>query len=725
MRAEHRFQPSRWLWVLAAIISWLIAASTWSLIGIGRDLVVMRREAQKLAASWESSMHSLTLEFDRLAKHAAATCDSETIREMVRASFTSPITRAYFVRTEADAAWCGPLGARGALPVVIDRPTDTTLQLFTRTGGGTSVIYVSTLRGTTHLVAELDPRFQQIDVLRSAANVDAWDRDIRVGGSTIPFLNSPRIHHPSLTLLARTTASPSGAVIVEQRITWSHTLARLARSVWGLMVVVLLGTLGIVALAVKRLIERTSPERRLLQALRKRRFEPFVQPIVSTTSGQCVGGEVLMRWRHPTRGVLPPAEFIELAEATQLIVAMSNLIMTKARDQLAPLLAAQPALYFAFNVTPSQLRRPDIVNELQRLFDASSLAPRSVVLEITEREFVDRSSLDALRQLRDAGFRLAIDDFGTGQSSLALIEQLPLDRIKLDREFVRQIVDVHTPRPVLDAIITLAHAMGVPLIAEGVERQTEWDYLVARGVQYVQGFLIARPLPIGGFAEWIQHHRVTQRELAGAAVRTPSMGWATDKWTLRANRSDKAAAEMDLAAMVRVMSSSGGLDSRDRMHALRRYPHCFVATEAVDWMVERLELSRPSAIRLGQRLTALGLFEHVAEEHDFADAYLFFRMPDVVSPVGSTPPVNWPDLATVADRLRGSDGPRPGTTQRWLIRYQDAITGSALCDWLERTFSMPRGDVVQLGEEVMRRGTIIHVHDDRSFTDSGELFRIR
>ncbi len=758
IRAEHQFQPSRWLWVLAAGSSWLLAAFIWSLIGIGRDLIVMRREALLLAESWEMSMRSLARDFDRLGVRVGSTCDSATIREIVRASFTSPIARAYFVRTAAGDAWCGPLGARNKLPVVVASPSDSTLVLLTRAGGSVPVIYASTLRGTAHLVAELDPRFQQLDVLRSAANVDSWDRDIQVDGSTIPFLYSPRIHRPSPILLSRTTAgpshsavvhffhtprihrpsltllastgaspgeSPSHAVIIEQRLTWSHTLARLARGAWGLSIVALFGTLGLVALAVKRLVDRTSPERRLVQAIRKRRFEPFVQPIVSTTSGECVGGEVLLRWRHPIRGVLPPAEFIELAEQTQMIVAMSDLIMTKARDQLAPLVADQPALYFAFNVTPAQLRRPDIVSELQSLFDTSSLSPESVLLEITEREFVDKTSLEALRQLRDVGFRLAIDDFGTGQSSLALMQHLPLDRIKLDREFVRQIDDAHTPRPVLDAIIALAHTMGVPLIGEGVERQEEWDYLAARGVQYIQGFMISRPLPIAGFSEWVAQNRVAQGARARSPVRTPSFDRATDQWRFRAKRGDHAASEVDLQALVRALSSSGGLDSRDRMHALRLYPHCFVATEAVDWMVERLGLSRPAAVRLGQRLTALGYFEHVAEEHDFADAHLFFRMAEVSSPAGATTPLNWPDLAMVAERLRCADSPRRSTKQRRLIRYQEAITGTALCNWMQQQFSLSRSEVVQLGNGLMRHGTIIHVHDDRPFTASGELFRIR
>jgi EAL domain-containing protein (putative c-di-GMP-specific phosphodiesterase class I) len=752
-RLEHRFHPSRWLWVIAVGGSWLLAALVWSLVGAGRDMVVMRREAVELADSWDLSMRALTRDFDRLGGSVSPTCGSTTIRELVRASVTSPIARTFLARTSTGDVWCGPLGLRTAPPIVVDQPTDTRLLLSTRVGGTGGVIYATTLRGSTQLVAELDPRFQQIDVLRSAANVEAWDRDIRVGGSTIPFLHSPRIERPSLILLGRTTtsgshsvvvhflhsprihrpsqtllagtaASPSHAVVVEQRITWSHTLARLGRSVWGLSLVAILAALGIVALVVKRLIDRSSPERRLLQAIRKRRFEPFVQPIVSTTSGQCVGGEVLMRWRHPVRGVLPPSEFIQLAEETQLIVAMTNLIMIKARDQLAPLLAVQPELYFAFNVTPCQLRRPGIVNELLRLFDSSSLAPRSVVLEITEREFVDRTTLEALRELRAAGFRLAIDDFGTGQSSLALIEQLPLDRIKIDREFVRQIDDADTPRPVLDAIIAIAKTMGVPLIAEGVEHQVQWDYLTARGVQYVQGFLIARPLPMAGFAKWAAQHHVTPRMLAGAPVRTASLGRAINQRTSRADHDDSGAHTGDVDALVRAMSSPDGLESRDRMHAMRRYQHCFVATEAVDWMVERLGLSRPSAERLGQRLTALGHFEHVVEEHDFADAYLFFRLLDTSAPSGAAPPSYWLEPATVAQRLRGQDGPQCGTKQRRLIRYQDCITGSDLAAWMEEQFSVPAGDVAQLGNGLMRLGAIIHVHDDRPFSASGELFRI-
>lgn len=155
--------------------------------------------------------------------------------------------------------------------------------------------------------------------------------------------------------------------------------------------------------------------RRIERALRKRQFEPFVQPIVDMASGRCVGGEVLMRWAHPERGPLLPSELIEEAERTGLIVAMSSLVMGRAAHRLAPLAQANPALYFSFNITAGQLRRPNLAAELADIFNADTLPQAQVLLDLTEREALDPLTQRTVRALHAAGWRIAIDDFGTGQ----------------------------------------------------------------------------------------------------------------------------------------------------------------------------------------------------------------------------------------------------------------------------------------------------------------------
>jgi EAL domain-containing protein (putative c-di-GMP-specific phosphodiesterase class I) len=318
-------------------------------------------------------------------------------------------------------------------------------------------------------------------------------------------------------VLARVVlASSSLPVSLHAELRASDVWRAMRGAVLPWLVAALAIALGATLLIDQRLAARGSPERRMLRAMRKRQFEPVAQPIVSLATGECVGAEVLMRWAHPVRGLLPPAEFIALAEESGMIVPMSEILMRKARDQLAPLARRYPHLYFSFNVTSAQLRDPAFPAKARAIFDEVSLPPRAVLLELIEREAVDRQGELALAQLRSLGFRLAMDDFGTGESSLASLQALAFDRIKVDREFVRTIDEHSRRRPVLDTVIRLGHDLGVPLIAEGVETRAQWDYLSARGVQAVQGFLVARPMPIDAFGRWLDEHARKAPSVAGS-----------------------------------------------------------------------------------------------------------------------------------------------------------------------------------------------------------------
>jgi EAL domain-containing protein (putative c-di-GMP-specific phosphodiesterase class I) len=251
---------------------------------------------------------------------------------------------------------------------------------------------------------------------------------------------------------------------------------------------------------------RMSPESKMKIALQKRQIEPVIQPIVSLATGECLGGEVLMRWKHPVRGLIPPAEFISLAEENGMIVPMSEMLMRKARDQLAELKGS--TMYFSFNVTAAQLRDPMFPQKILKIFDSTGLPPKSVVIELTEREAIGEQDGEILIRLRALGFRIAIDDFGTGQSSLSMLQALQIDRIKIDREFVRTIDESTERRPVLDTIVMLAKELAVPVIAEGIETQAQWDYLAKRKVEAAQGYLIAKPMLISDFIKWLDTREV-------------------------------------------------------------------------------------------------------------------------------------------------------------------------------------------------------------------------
>jgi EAL domain-containing protein (putative c-di-GMP-specific phosphodiesterase class I) len=502
--------------------------------------------------------------------------------------------------------------------------------------------------------------------------------------------------------------------------------AALGWAALGLMLVA-----GGAALAQQHMRRRDRPEVRLRRALRKRRFEPAVQPIVEARSGRCVGVEVLLRLSHPVRGPVSPVEFIALAEATGLITPIFELLVAKARDQLAPIARRYPDLVFAFNLAPSQLQDPGLADRLTAAFDDASLQPARILLEITERDLVDDVAARGVAVLRERGFRVAIDDFGTGQSSLATLERLRVDRIKIDREFVRRIDEPDAGTVVLDAIIGLAQRLGTPLVAEGVETDTQRRWLADRGVDCLQGYFFARPMTVGAFAAWIDG---ANRD--GASVPTgrgrvdeaappdepraalASQGGAWFAWGAGAR-----VAALDPERVAAWMRGVDGVDLRDRYWGLRTWPCSFVGREAVDWLVARFALERAQAVRLGQRMAALGLIEHVAQEHDFADAMLFYRFRDPAAEVGAPGGVAGVDLRALIHEMRGVHGVQLLAHDWRGVRYRRAFTGARATRWLQRHLGVDRDAAEAVARALLRTGAIRHVDDERGFRSNREPFR--
>ncbi|MEZ5659976.1 MAG: EAL domain-containing protein [Burkholderiaceae bacterium] len=308
--------------------------------------------------------------------------------------------------------------------------------------------------------------------------------------------------------LCSTVVSNSFHLVLELAPSTHALSAMIIERVAAAWLVAALLSLAGVASINRAVQDRFSIVRRLRRALRRREIEPVVQPFVDAASGRCVGAEVLMRWRHPIRGLLVPAEFLAIAEQTGLITDMTWQLLAKSRDRLDPIVRRDPDLLFSFNFGVQMLRDPSFVARLDEEFRDCALRPANVCIELLERDAVDDRSIDMLHRLRRAGYKVAIDDFGTGQSSLALLSQIGFDTLKIDREFVRAIDGDSMNRPVLTAIIDLAERLGVRTTAEGVETIEQHRYLLARGVDVLQGYLIARPMPISEFESWLQRNRV-------------------------------------------------------------------------------------------------------------------------------------------------------------------------------------------------------------------------
>ncbi|OHT21458.1 putative bifunctional diguanylate cyclase/phosphodiesterase [Edaphosphingomonas haloaromaticamans] len=220
---------------------------------------------------------------------------------------------------------------------------------------------------------------------------------------------------------------------------------------------------------------------------------PFYQPILSLQSGHLVGFESLARWCHPIRGIIDPAVFIPIAEDVDLINDLSFALLRQAcRDA-----RDWPGhLTLSINISPLQIRRPDLAIRLLQTLYAGGLAPGRLILEITESALVEdiAAARATILSLRNAGVKVALDDFGTGYSSLHHLRELQFDRIKIDRSFIATL-DSFAGGKIVRAIVDLGHGLGMPVTAEGVETIEQADTLSLLGCAYGQGFLFGRPLP--------------------------------------------------------------------------------------------------------------------------------------------------------------------------------------------------------------------------------------
>jgi diguanylate cyclase (GGDEF)-like protein len=246
----------------------------------------------------------------------------------------------------------------------------------------------------------------------------------------------------------------------------------------------------------------------LHRALERNEFALRYQPIIRLADDRIVGAEALIRWIHPERGLMSPAEFIPLAEDTGLIVEIGAWVLAHACKQLRHLTDAHPELTglgMAVNVSVKQLRSTGIVNTVIDAVTDAGIAPNRLTIEMTESVFVD--DLDAIRdvltQLRAFGVRIAVDDFGTGYSSLAYLKHLPLDALKIDRSFVDGLATDPCDEAIVGSALNISRALGLLAVAEGVETAAQLAMLRSLGCQYAQGFLFAKPVTDSELAELV------------------------------------------------------------------------------------------------------------------------------------------------------------------------------------------------------------------------------
>ncbi len=251
-----------------------------------------------------------------------------------------------------------------------------------------------------------------------------------------------------------------------------------------------------------RALQKLSLTNELRRALERDELRLFYQPKVDLQSGVVLGAEALVRWQHPERGLVPPGEFIPLAEENGLVVPLGNWVMREAcRQSREWQLAGRRVPRISVNVSSHQFRQGDLREILAGILTETGADPQNLTLELTEGVIMDNAekNLETLRRLKEMGMKLSIDDFGTGYSSLSYLNKFPLDELKNDRSFVMEIKGPDERCAIITAIIAMAHSLGLRVVAEGVETEPQRAYLAAEGCDEYQGYFKSKPVPAGEF----------------------------------------------------------------------------------------------------------------------------------------------------------------------------------------------------------------------------------
>jgi sensor c-di-GMP phosphodiesterase-like protein len=439
-----------------------------------------------------------------LARSGLAPCSAGSEALMRRIHLTSPYIQA-LGHVRNDALFCSSLG-KAALPLGRDsfraesgytfysnvpvdgRPgplvgvakdgyaalihRDLPLDIWTAVPGVSLAILHPDRRRPTIVRGHVDPGW--LGRLDGRATLTFVDREVMVA-----IVHSPRYLYSALAAIP----------VADLR---ARTRAAALRLVPAGLVVGFTAAAAILLLARRRMSMAAS----LRAALRRKEFFLVYQPLVDLDSGAWVGVEALLRWRRATGELVGPDLFIPIAEQTGLISRLTECVLELAEAEAGRFLAAHPGFHIGINLSPADLRSPAVLRHVDRLLAASGAGGSNLMIEITERGFIDlESARSVIGELRSRGIGVAIDDFGTGYSSLSYLETLDLDYLKIDRSFIEAIGTGAPTSQVVGHIIAMARALDLAMIAEGVESEAQRAFLRANGVQYAQGWLFGKPMP--------------------------------------------------------------------------------------------------------------------------------------------------------------------------------------------------------------------------------------
>jgi diguanylate cyclase (GGDEF)-like protein len=266
-----------------------------------------------------------------------------------------------------------------------------------------------------------------------------------------------------------------------------------------------------------RAVSRLQLESDLRQAIEQKEFCVYYQPIISLQTGRLAGFEALVRWNHPRRGLVAPADFIPVAEETGLIVPIGQWVLNEACAQVRQWQIDSPShrsLSLSVNLSARQVAQPDLLQRIKDALETSKLNPHCLKLEITESVVMENAEAAAqmFKQLRSLGVQLSIDDFGTGYSSLSYLHRFPLNYLKIDRSFVMRLT-TDNDNAIVRTISTLARNLGMEVIAEGIETEEQFQQLKLLGCEYGQGYLFSRPVSNDGVEHLLAQDSKRDREI--------------------------------------------------------------------------------------------------------------------------------------------------------------------------------------------------------------------
>ena len=260
----------------------------------------------------------------------------------------------------------------------------------------------------------------------------------------------------------------------------------------------------------ERAFERLLLESNLRKAIKEEEFVLFYQPQIDAKSKNIVGFEALIRWMHPRMGMVSPAKFIPLAEETGHIIAIGRWVLLQAMKDIVFLkTSCLTCKQISVNVSVKQIQDSNFVASVKELILESGCNPRDIELEVTEGYIMDEpeKAILTLNELYKLGFALAIDDFGTGYSSLAYLKRFPIQKLKIDQSFIRDIPGDEDDESIVKAVILIAQSMKLDVIAEGVENEEQESFLMEHGCFLIQGYLHARPMPLDELTDFLRAYQ--------------------------------------------------------------------------------------------------------------------------------------------------------------------------------------------------------------------------